>query len=986
MEDACGGDKVSHLEPSHEMKIAINRYYKQLLEGCGRRSCDNEDCASSGRFAKLSSNEAAARAIQCLRKKAYFCDPLEELSERRVAEMLETCREKNQWAPMRKYLENTLSNRDVLLSSFVENGFEHMSSKSFEETAPDTPSSKLVFVDFPLHAPRKRKVLERDGTGEINCASSLSHSTCDTSARTSDLDDVNVDNTTSTEKTSVNINDGVSSNSNHKHKEEEELEPDDKNMSSVDCGNTVEPMDTSNINGASNRINDDEGNSHYASAEKGLIEGFKSFEAHQDPKVNCKSGECENPVICELKNGRCPTDMVSARRCFALLFKDSTDYDNYLQDAISAIAQLCCNIDFQLQHKKAWDKDPLGIVHIMNLIFELPFVGWIEFIEVGFTALCKMCANLGHAGQTVLASVWASFDAEWIQDKVNIIQQALTLRVLNVIDTVGSLPRITDRCEPLPTAVQTLSILYKTVLIKSKRMMQEETLSIAEVVTDLFNSPTEGNNQGPLDGERQSASNETSSSLSEVLRSHVPRSEEEDDDEEDNMNQMDFIDAWTVSSNCLCIPLSEFHNDTLSENFSVEQDFVAYMSHQNTHLFSVVPQYSFILSTEVKQRFLILHNRVRQRKERRHAIEQAIIYGTALQPYLRLTVRRDHVVRDALDGLAAIALDDVSNFKKQLKVYFDGEHAVDEGGVSKEFYQLVTQELFCPDYGMFVCNQSSGLYWFNSQCTFCDDEYNLIGLLFGLAIYNNVLVDVRFPTLLYTKLLARPGAFEDLVQLEKDLYNGLVELLKYEGDVEAVFGCTFQISYVDAYGNTHLEPLVLNGDKIPVTNENRREYVTLYADFLLNKLVKRQFEAFKAGFEKAANCELLRRVCLPHEVEELVCGVLDLDFDLLSQSVKYQNGYSEKSKTIEDFWFVAKNMSTEEKKMLLQFITGSDRVPVGGLLKLELIIARNGDDKLRLPAAHTCYNILLLPDYNDLDVMRERLMKAISYSRGFGLQ
>lgn len=79
-------------------------------------------------------------------------------------------------------------------------------------------------------------------------------------------------------------------------------------------------------------------------------------------------------------------------------------------------------------------------------------------------------------------------------------------------------------------------------------------------------------------------------------------------------------------------------------------------------------------------------------------------------------------------------------------------------------------------------------------------------------------------------------------------------------------------------------------------------------------------------------------------------------------------------------------MSTEEKKMLLQFITGSDRVPVGGLLKLELIIARNGDDKLRLPAAHTCYNILLLPDYNDLDVMRERLMKAISYSRGFGLQ
>lgn len=40
-------------------------------------------------------------------------------------------------------------------------------------------------------------------------------------------------------------------------------------------------------------------------------------------------------------------------------------------------------------------------------------------------------------------------------------------------------------------------------------------------------------------------------------------------------------------------------------------------------------------------------------------------------------------------------------------------------------------------------------------------------------------------------------------------------------------------------------------------------------------------------------------------------------------------------------------MSTEEKKMLLQFITGSDRVPVGGLAKLEVIIARNGDNKER---------------------------------------
>lgn len=74
---------------------------------------------------------------------------------------------------------------------------------------------------------------------------------------------------------------------------------------------------------------------------------------------------------------------------------------------------------------------------------------------------------------------------------------------------------------------------------------------------------------------------------------------------------------------------------------------------------------------------------------------------------------------------------------------------------------------------MFIANEKTGLYWFNSQCTFCDDEYGLIGLLFGLAIYNNVLVDVRFPTALYTKLLARPAGFDELAELDPVSFSRL---------------------------------------------------------------------------------------------------------------------------------------------------------------------------------------------------------------------
>lgn len=65
--------------------------------------------------------------------------------------------------------------------------------------------------------------------------------------------------------------------------------------------------------------------------------------------------------------------------------------------------------------------------------------------------------------------------------------------------------------------------------------------------------------------------------------------------------------------------------------------------------------------------------------------------------------------------------------------------------------------------------------------------------------------------------------------------------------------------------------------------------------------------------------------------------------------------------------------------------SGSDRVPVGGLAKLKMVIARNGVDTDRLPTSHTCFNVLLLPDYKNLDKLRERLLLAITHAKGFGM-
>ncbi len=48
------------------------------------------------------------------------------------------------------------------------------------------------------------------------------------------------------------------------------------------------------------------------------------------------------------------------------------------------------------------------------------------------------------------------------------------------------------------------------------------------------------------------------------------------------------------------------------------------------------------------------------------------------------------------------AMDNPGDLKKQLYVEFEGEQGIDEGGVSKEFFQLVIEELFNPDIGLYV--------------------------------------------------------------------------------------------------------------------------------------------------------------------------------------------------------------------------------------------------------------------------------------------
>jgi hypothetical protein len=134
-------------------------------------------------------------------------------------------------------------------------------------------------------------------------------------------------------------------------------------------------------------------------------------------------------------------------------------------------------------------------------------------------------------------------------------------------------------------------------------------------------------------------------------------------------------------------------------------------------------------------------------------------------PYLVLEIRRGFIIRDALYQLESKRPEDL---KKQLKIQFVGEDAVDEGGVQKEFFQLATRDIFSPQYNLFSI--VNNFHWFTVHPDPVDselmEEMRLVGMLLGLAIYNGVILDVRFPVVMYKKIMDCPCDIDDLMQFD----------------------------------------------------------------------------------------------------------------------------------------------------------------------------------------------------------------------------
>ncbi|KAJ2806658.1 E3 ubiquitin-protein ligase tom1, partial [Coemansia guatemalensis] len=357
---------------------------------------------------------------------------------------------------------------------------------------------------------------------------------------------------------------------------------------------------------------------------------------------------------------------------------------------------------------------------------------------------------------------------------------------------------------------------------------------------------------------------------------------------------------------------------------------------------------------------------------------------------LQVNVRRPTVFVDSFHQFAGKTGEEIK--RARINVKFRDEEGVDAGGVSREWFQVLARQMFNPNYALFMPSASGRVTYQPNPQSWANPEHLLyfkfVGRIIGKAIVDQRVLDAYFTRSFYKHILGRSVDYRDMEAIDPSYYKSLEWIL--ENDITDVFEETFSIE-VDDFGQHRIVDLIPDGQKITVTEENKAEYVRLVTEQRLYRAIKDQINAFLTGFHDVIPKDLIQ-IFNEQELELLISGMPDVDVDDWRNNTEYHGGYNSSSVQIQWFWRAVRMFDHEERAKLLQFVTGTSKVPLEGFAQLQgnqgvqrFQIHKDFSSPTRLPTAHTCFNQLDLPLYDSFETLKSNLLLAISEcSTGFG--
>ncbi|XP_067232576.1 E3 ubiquitin-protein ligase NEDD4-like isoform X19 [Chanodichthys erythropterus] len=352
-----------------------------------------------------------------------------------------------------------------------------------------------------------------------------------------------------------------------------------------------------------------------------------------------------------------------------------------------------------------------------------------------------------------------------------------------------------------------------------------------------------------------------------------------------------------------------------------------------------------------------------------------------------MKLHRNNIFEESYRRIMSLKRPD--SLKARLWIEFESEKGLDYGGVAREWFFLLSKEMFNPYYGLFEYSATDNYtLQINPNSGLCNEDhlsyFKFIGRVAGMAVYHGKLLDGFFIRPFYKMMLGKQITLNDMESVDSEYYNSLKWILENDPTELDLRFCIDE----DNFGQTYQVDLKPSGSDMVVTNDNKKEYIDLVIQWRFVNRVQKQMNAFLEGFTELIPIDLIK-IFDENELELLMCGLGDVDVNDWRQHTVYKNGYCPNHPVIQWFWKAVLLMDAEKRIRLLQFVTGTSRVPMNGFAELygsngpQLFTIEQWGTPDKLPRAHTCFNRLDLPTYETFEDLREKLLMAVENAQGF---
>ncbi len=570
----------------------IERFYYQLTDGCGQSACNNPHCASNPSFvfANIGKDVLAVRAIELSKNKAILCD---SSGPAKVA------KEGSQGGSSSSGAVQSSSSANTSASTYAP-------PSATKPSATCSHSGELNTLDLVSHTDGTEQHFAEDSAIIVQSCSCATCN-CDIFAKSIDKQ------TFPAEKKAVPyLDEGKLHDIIDECKRDESWSKLIRTIGSV--FNNTDSMLLSFRKSDSKMPSKEELRSMEVDQDKDKDDKEMDADVDEDSTMTEVETACDNSKRVPLRDDEVTVDLESVRRSYGELFSIP---DHPFQAAlINAVTTLSRDLEMDLKFKKPFEQDP-NYLNIFLIVLEIPALHSPEFIEKATPLFCKATGRLPLDAQAKLVRVFAGFKHDKLKEYVDSLQQLITVKVISNRWARGSL--VNDD-EGITGAARVLKLLFYASVyggdMDPPEQIEEEKLQMESAAEDSLLQGAVGH---------------------ELKEKNTPK----DDPLEVELR------VRAIDCRHPLIPWEDFVNEPLSDQVEMDKDYSNYKSENQPARFSFMT-HSFLLTTSVKTLGMYYDNRIRMMNERRASLLQSLVHGAPTNPYLRLRIRRDHIIDDAL--------------------------------------------------------------------------------------------------------------------------------------------------------------------------------------------------------------------------------------------------------------------------------------------------------------------------------------------------